>query len=94
MAVESLLLYLSDGIPTGDFLRAVLANDLMEAVGRADCDNCEALPHIVSWVYSHVPRLARGSYEAVDTWLKKMAEKRAASKDVEGGNDEQARTSG
>lgn len=83
MVVDSLLLYLSDGVPTGDFLRAVLANDLMEAVGRADCDNLEALPHIVAWVYIHVPLLARGSYEKVDLWLKTMAEKRAASKTTE-----------
>jgi len=83
MVVDSLLLYLSDGVPTGGFLRSVLANDLMEAVGLADCDNLEALPHIVSWVYSHVPLLARGSYEKVDAWLKAIADKRNASKPAE-----------
>jgi len=83
IAVESLKLYIVQGIPPGDFLEAVLANDLMEAVGRADCNNLAVLPHIVAWVYIHVPRVATGSFENVRAWLTTMAEKRTASKATE-----------
>ena len=37
--LQSLNLYVKKGVPVGDFLTAVLSNDLFEAVGRADNDN-------------------------------------------------------
>ena len=53
---ESLERYRDDGCPVGDFLEAVLSNDLMSAFARADADNTEALGHIVAWVYEYMPR--------------------------------------
>lgn len=53
----------------GDFLRAVLAHDLFESVGRADQDNLEALPAIVGYIYNMLPGNCHGSYEIVDAWI-------------------------
>ncbi len=65
---ESILHYVL-GRPTGGFLEAVLTNDLMEAVMRADEVNRECLPAILSFVYDYVPADMWGSPEAVDDHL-------------------------
>lgn len=61
----SLTHYTHDGVPTGDFLRAVLANDLQGAIARGDIENIAILPAIVQFVYHEVPANICGSYEAV-----------------------------
>lgn len=66
---DSLNRYVVEGIPTGDFLRAVLANDLMESIGRADVDNLKALPHICAYIYNYLPMNCIGSYQRVNDWL-------------------------
>ncbi len=66
---ESLDRYARDRIPTGGFLRAVLANDLMEAMGRADESNRDDLFQICEYVYNDMPSNCHGSYGTVDTWL-------------------------
>lgn len=68
--VENIISYVNERIPTGDFLRAVLENNLIEAFGRADSNNTRYLKEICSFVYMYVPRDAWGSKEAVDNWLK------------------------
>ena len=67
---QTLELYVNDKIPTGDFVRAVLANDLKGAFGRADMNNRYALFDIVAYVVNELPYTCRGSYERVDRWLK------------------------
>lgn len=67
---ESLDRYLINGIPTGGFLRAVLANDLFVAVGTADDNNIVLLPLIIKYIYNNFSRTRWGSYAIVDTWLK------------------------
>ena len=66
---ESLKRYVENKIPTGGFLRAVLANDLFEAVGRADAVNRHILFDICSYIYNDIPSSCWGSYEKVDKWL-------------------------
>ena len=66
---ESLQRYAKQRIPTGDFLRAVLENDLMEAVGRADDFNRYRLFDICSYVYNEMPMSCHGSKEDVKNWL-------------------------
>lgn len=65
---ESILAYI-EGRPTGGFLRAVLSNDLWEAVRGADDVSQECLPAILSFVYDNVPVDMRGSPDAVVTHL-------------------------
>ena len=65
----SLVAYVDDRRPTGDFLRAVLSNDLSGAVRRADTDNLAALAAIVGYVYMELPADCWGSERKVDCWI-------------------------
>ncbi len=66
---ESLDLYVQHHIPTGGFLEAVLSNNLTEAIGRADENALDNLPHIVCYIYNEIPGNCHGSYNAVSDWL-------------------------
>ena len=67
--VESLALYISDGIPPGGFLMAILTNDLREAVGHADHINLRLIPEYVSYLWNDCPSVCWGSPEKVEGWL-------------------------
>lgn len=77
---ESLDRYVNDGIPTGGFLEAVIANDLMDAVGRADRENLHAIAAIAAYVYNDMPGDCHGSREVYDQWLHRHAERRRAAR--------------
>lgn len=67
--IEGLVRYKDHGTPTGGFLRAVLENNLKEAVQRADIDNQRSLCAIVAWCYNNLPSAAWGSPEQVRSWI-------------------------
>jgi len=67
--------YIEHGVNPGSFLTAVFANDLIQAVGRADEHNRRALFDICCFVYSEAPAMCHGSYTAVDTWVQHHAER-------------------
>jgi len=75
-AKENLQRYAESGIPTGGFLQAVLENNLMEAVARADQFNLPALPHICSYIYNTLPMACHGSPKRVEEWLQRKAKER------------------
>lgn len=66
--------YVTRRIPPGDFLHAVLCNDLMEAMGRADDENREAIYAICVYIYNNIPANCWGSKEKVELWLKTPTE--------------------
>ena len=66
---NSLDAYAEEGRPTGGFLEAVLANDLHQAVARADSQNREALPTIVLYIVNNLPRRCWGSTKKVNAWI-------------------------
>lgn len=66
--------YLEGHIRPGDFLRAVLANDLREAVRRADWLHRDLLPLVVEWVHNNVPPEACGTWSNVEAWIRDSAE--------------------
>jgi hypothetical protein len=68
---ESLDRYVQEKTPTGGFLRAVLANDLMGAFSKGDKESLEALKDIVSYIYNKLPGDCWGSYKVVNEWLMK-----------------------
>lgn len=72
--------YRDHGHPVGDFLTAVLANDLVEAIGRADLYNSWLLPIYVGFLYNEFPSDAWGSREKVAAWIQAHAERRAQAK--------------
>lgn len=68
MAIE---LYVEKGHGLGHFLHALFANDLFEAVGRADEDTLRLLSTYCSYVWNKCPSGCHGSYEIVKEWRKK-----------------------
>jgi len=67
---KSLMGYVNK-IPTGNFLRAVLSNNLFEAVAYADQHNMSLIPMIMGYVYNELPMDCWGSAEKVRDWLKR-----------------------
>jgi hypothetical protein len=68
---ESLHGYARYKVPTGGFLRAVLANDLVGAFSKGDKESLAALKDIASYVYNELPSDCWGSYKIVNEWLEK-----------------------
>ena len=66
---DSVLAYIQEGRPVGDFLTAVLSNDLREAVGRADNQNLSALPSFVFFLYNYAPSGCWGNRPRVQRWI-------------------------
>ncbi len=58
---------------TGDFTTAVLANDLMGAISRADADNLNALPAICLYIRNELTTNCYGSYATVRAWRSRVA---------------------
>jgi len=67
---EGLRRYVAERLQPGDFLTAVLSNDLAEAVARADSENAAALADIVRVLWNGLPAAAWGSRRKVNAWLK------------------------
>ena len=67
--LKSLHRYSTDHVPTGDFLRAVLSNDLFGAVRRADDESLKAIGEICKHVYNELPAECWGSREVVAKWI-------------------------
>lgn len=61
--------YIERGIPGGSFLNAVLCNDLMGALGRADEVNRERLLDYGNFLYNEAPATCYGSRENVSAWI-------------------------
>ncbi len=66
-----LIRYFENQIPPGNFLTAILQNDLMEAFGRADETNRYSMRAYVIWLYNAAPGRPNGwgSPKAVSEWL-------------------------
>lgn len=61
--------YLRLGIRPGDFLCAVLENDLKGCMSFGDEDNLAALHPLVMYLYNEIPSFAWGSPKKVESWL-------------------------
>ncbi len=75
--------YIEHGIMPGDFLSAVICNDLREACGRADLESREQLFELVSWFYTYAPRSCWGSREDMVDWVEAHISRRAEEADEE-----------
>jgi len=69
MLREGLSHYINHHQPTGDCLKAILSNDLAEAVFRSDPFTLAALPTIVCFLKNEAPTNCHGSPEKVRAWL-------------------------
>jgi hypothetical protein len=61
--------YVEDGRPTNHFLTALLRNDLMSCIGRADVRNKAALEDYVIWLQSYAPGHCHGGRKQVAAWI-------------------------
>lgn len=62
-------LYIEHGVEPGSFLLAVLCNDFVGAVGKADHINQQYLLEWASWLYNDVPTVAWKSRANVAKWI-------------------------
>lgn len=65
---SGLAYYVIFGTPPGSFLTAVLANDLMEAMGRADLENRQLLFNYTFNLYNYAIPQCYGSHATVTKW--------------------------
>ncbi len=82
--MSSIRRYIDNGDPVGDFLSAVISNNLKEAVGRADDENLANLPAYVAYFYNEAPGNSWGTPETMQAWLDKHAAA-ASTKDTSNG---------
>lgn len=75
---RGLLDYLRYGTRPGQFLEAVLSNDLAEAAARADAENQQALYEYVFVLTNYAPCAAWGGPDSFQGWLDKGRELRTA----------------
>ena len=61
--------YLEHHVLPGEFLTAVLQNDLVGAFGQADSTNTTAMKLWAIWLYNECPNNAWGSPEKVKAWI-------------------------
>lgn len=66
---EGLTRYFAHHVKAGDFLMAVLENDLTRAVFRADDESLAGLLHLMRFLHNDTPFDAWGSRERVTQWL-------------------------
>jgi hypothetical protein len=60
--------YVERGYPIGGFLTALLANDLVQTVKRADAVNLALIPAWVDFMLGQLPAACWGSPERVRNW--------------------------
>jgi len=65
-AVET---YLFDRLEGGSFFMAVVSNDLVQSMARADIENRNAIHGWAGLLYNDFPGSAHGSAEKVKRWL-------------------------
>lgn len=75
---DGLILWLTEGIPPGSFMTAILTNDLREACNRADDTNRYRLYDFVFFLYNYAPVGSWGSWENVQDWIKGHQARREA----------------
>jgi hypothetical protein len=69
--IERMQAYVLYGHRPGDFLSALLCNDFMQTVGRADDRNRAALAEWARLLYNEVPSGCYGSPAKFEAWIAK-----------------------
>ncbi len=64
--------WIERGIVPGDFLQAVLRNDLQAAALMADDQNAPNLRAFIGYLYNEAPRECWGNPEKVNAWRRKF----------------------
>jgi len=69
-------MYIEEYIPPGDFLQAVICNNLKESFIRADETNTRMMWNIVNFFYNEAPMNCWGSEKKMRSWLQRRFFKR------------------
>lgn len=67
---ESLVEYVVIGRPLGEFLEALVSNDLLQAVKKADGLNAQCFKDYVLWLESVAPATCFGSNATYHAWVR------------------------
>lgn len=67
--LKELVNYFENKLDVGDFVRAILENNLIKTFSRADSTNLKLIDDYVTFLYNHCPTDAYGSPEAVTKHL-------------------------
>lgn len=81
--MDAIRRYIDHGVLPGEFLIAVISNDLREAVGRADDENRKNLMAFVGYFYNEAPSTCWGSKEI----MLKYAEAKETEREENATND-------
>ena len=68
---DGILRYINQHVKPGDFLTAVICNDLKKAVWHADGTNSNLLKNYVQFFYNYAPGGCWGSEEKMNAWLER-----------------------
>ena len=79
---EALINYVERGYEPGSFLYAVLSNNLIDAVSRADALNLPALKDIAQFVHNEMPNNSYGNEAVVVRYLQEHLGQRKGPKDI------------
>ena len=71
-----ILRYINKGVIPGDFLQAIITNNLREAFARADDENRHIIGNYVKLFYCHAPAGCWGSVDAMRYWQEEKKELR------------------
>jgi hypothetical protein len=66
---DALYRYVVEHLPVGDFLTAVICNDLRRAVFSADATNLPLLKLYALWFYNMAPGFCNGNSDVMAKWL-------------------------
>ena len=66
--------FYENGVPPGEFLTAVIDNDLRAACASADDTNRHLLFNYMMWFHNHAPAGTWGYQRATDTYIKRFHE--------------------
>lgn len=69
--IEGLEMWINLGVKHGSFLDAILCNDFMRAMDRADTQNAMNIQAYAYFLYNYAPSDCYGSPEKVNAWIEK-----------------------
>ena len=64
--------YIEYGVIPGNFLQAIICNNLKEAVGKADDENIDNLPAYIGYFYNEAPTNCWGSHKRMVDWADQL----------------------
>ncbi len=68
---DGIVSYILYGLPPGQFLKAIIKNDLKGAFTYADQTNAKLIYNYVNFFFNFAPTGCWGSQENMDSWIEK-----------------------